>query len=403
MREATLLTPKVVASRTAFLDWETQPSSFKHYPHFCQRIALDNYPTLEWIGEIRTLTHTQKIFNKPYYRLNVPSAGNLHPIELYVQLRNIAGVLSGIYQVDPLSNTLVMIQEIASEGLEPYVGLDHRFKGVLLFFTLVPFRSGWKYGMRGGRYLYLDLGHAVGGLMGVVHHYGKTFYPVTPQEPSALNGRLGMGEDEYVAAVYAIGALSDKTVKPLASSVMRVSPCDYMQRNEPLQAWVASQKLYTSLHPHYGAWWTKQSNSTRRSAREFYPKAFEEEILTTLLQMRSVALEIIPIVLLAQTHPCGVYREGQCCEEGNFTAEMVHLLLDQRFVARATMVMLIFAQAFTAHAHSEAGLFAHELYSFGEHQGIGCSGIGAFYDELALRWSPRPLLYAVVLGGKHDH
>jgi len=400
MREATVLTPKGVASRTTFLDWETQPSPFKHYPSFCHRIALENHPTLGWIGEIRTLTHTQKIFNKPYYRLNVPSAGNLHPIELYVQLRNVSGVLSGIYHLDTHANSLVLIEEIASEGLEPYVGLENRLYGALLFFTLVPFRSGWKYGMRGGRYLYLDLGHAVGGLMGVAHHYGKDFYPVTPQEPSVLNGRLGMGEEEYVAAVYAIGTLSDKTVQPLASPVMRVSPCDYTLENEPLHAWVASQKLYTSLHPHYGKWWTKQSNSTRRSSREFSPKAFGETILTTLLQMHSDTLEIIPIVLVAQTHPCGVYRAGVCCEEGNFTAEIVHLLLDQRFIARANVVILLFAQNFTAHAHSDAGVFAHELYSFGEHHGIGCSGIGAFYDELAVRWSPRPLLYAVALGEK---
>jgi len=45
-------------------------------------------------------------------------------------------------------------------------------------------------------------------------------------------------------------------------------------------------------------------------------------------------------------------------------------------------------------------MYAQELYLACEHLGVGCSGIGAFYDNEAVRWSDNPLLYAVAIGGK---
>ena len=55
-------------------------------------------------------------------RLNVPSAGNLHPVELYVQIRGIKGIISGIYHIDALEERLVLLREIERDGLETYVG-----------------------------------------------------------------------------------------------------------------------------------------------------------------------------------------------------------------------------------------------------------------------------------------
>lgn len=67
------------------------------------------------------------------------------------------------------------------------------------------------------------------------------------------------------------------------------------------------------------------------------------------------------------------------------------------------MVVLIFAENFCAQTHIEAGIYAQELYTSCEHHNVGCSGIGAFYDDEALRWSTRALLYAVAIGGKNDY
>ncbi|HEX5670879.1 MAG TPA: hypothetical protein VFX66_05020, partial [Sulfuricurvum sp.] len=110
MREDTLLTPLKVAQKTTFIEWDSQPSLFKHYPNFCYRLSLHNVPTLTWIAHLRCVTALRAVAQKPYYQLNVPSAGNLQPLEIYIQVRNVEGVLCGIYHLDVLSEQLVLIQ-----------------------------------------------------------------------------------------------------------------------------------------------------------------------------------------------------------------------------------------------------------------------------------------------------
>jgi hypothetical protein len=97
--DQTVLTPLKVARSVSFIDWRTQPEQFKSYPDFLFRYPFNEIDALKVIEYARCITDYQIIGGKPYYRLNTPSAGNLHPIELYVQIRGIKGVISGIYHV----------------------------------------------------------------------------------------------------------------------------------------------------------------------------------------------------------------------------------------------------------------------------------------------------------------
>lgn len=399
MREQTLLTREWVAAKQTFLDWDAQPAMFKHYPHFCYRVRLSDHPSLAWLRETRAITDEHTVALKPYRRLNVPSAGNLHPIELYVQIRNITGLLSGIYHYDVLHEELVMIREIAGEGIEPYVGLDKRFSGVIVMISLVPFRSSWKYGLRAWRYLYLDLGHQINALCASVEYFGLkcTKWPVTQE----LNTIMGLGEDEVIGAVYGIGELGERTVKTLSQPLMRVQPTDYTEPLAALRENLADEEIYTQIPQPIRYEDFIPLNHTRRSAREFIPDTMSDEAIRELMLIRpSDSLEIIPFVFQAHAMQRGLYRNGECAVSGDFNSEIVHLLLDQRFISGSNMVVLIFAESFCAQSHIEAGIYAQELYRMCEHHNVGCSGIGAFYDEEALRWSERALIYAVAIGGK---
>lgn len=401
VREQTLLTPEWVAQKTTFLDWDSQPSSFKHYPHFCYRTPLRDHPSLQWLMETRGITSEQMVAQKPYYRLNVPSAGNLHPIEIYVQIRNIAGLLSGLYHLEVLTQELVLITEIGAAGIEPYLGLEHRFNGVIVMMSLVPFRSSWKYGLRAWRYLYLDLGHQIGALSSSVRYFGLNLTKMFTQDTDALNRVMGMGEDERIVAVYGVGERSTRLAKRLEEPLMRVQPTDYTIRDSLLLHNIKAVSLYCEI-PNSTHWDDFLAlNRTRRSARGFNADAMSDTVILELMGIKAHAsLEIIPILLQAHTMHCGVYRNGHCSEEGRFVFEAVHLLLEQRFIAGANMVLLIYAEDFSAHSHIQAGRYGQELYLACEHLGVGCSGIGAFYDNEAVRWSDNPLLYAVAIGGK---
>ncbi|MDD4884269.1 hypothetical protein [Sulfuricurvum sp.] len=397
MRESTSLTPLKVAQKTTFLEWDSQPSLFKHYPAFCYRI--DENPTLEWLFHVRSVTSSVMIGKKTYHRFNVPSAGNLHPIEMYVQIRNIAGVLDGIYHVDPLNRQIVLIREIERDGIERAIGLENRFNGFIVMFSLVPFRSFWKYGLRAWRYCYLDLGHQIGALCAVAHHFGLAATKLSDIQHHLLNLQMGMGEDEFIAAVYPFGESGKKPATALETESMRVSPCDYTQRERVLSDAIVSEVPYTRCIPE--TIWNGSISCSRRSAREFYPPAMEDDVLAQIVDTEhETSLEVVHIVLQAQTMQCGVYRNGVCTQVGNYSAEMVHLLLEQRFIAGASVISLIFGRSFDAVTHIEAGKYAHKLYLISEESNAGCSGIGAFYDDEALCWSANPLLYAVAIGGK---
>jgi SagB-type dehydrogenase family enzyme len=399
VREQTLLTREWVENKQTYLDWDSQPTSFKHYPHFCYRIKLSDFPSLQWLEETRCITDKAIVAQRAYYRLNVPSAGNLHPIEIYVQLRNMEGILSGIYHLDAVHRELVMIAEIAGEGVEPYLGLTSRFEGALVMISLVPFRSSWKYALRAWRYLYLDLGHQIGALGLSAEHFGVKLTKMSPTQP--LNKIMGMSEDEMIAAVYGIGELSARSVRALKKSLMRVHPTDYSESDEILGRELVENPPYTALPvmEKYGDF--LKLNATRRSGREFNATRMSDEVMKILLNRTSPSgLEIISLVLQAQYMYLGVYRSGVCTEKGEFVSECVRLLLDQRFISGANMVLFIHAENFCASSHIEAGIVAQELYMVCESHNVTCSGIGAFYDNEATLWSKNPLLYAVAIGGK---
>ncbi len=401
VREQTILTPWSVANPNGFLDWESQPCSFKHYPHFCYRISLSNVPQLRWLKSLRSISEATSVAKKPYYRLNTPSAGNLHPIEIYLQIRNVEGVLSGIYHWDVLHEELVLIEEIASGGCEPYMGMEGRFSGCLLFFSLVPFRSFWKYGLRAWRYLYLDLGHQIGVLHGILKDEGKFPTKLSPIDTKTLQSVLGLGDDEVIGAVYALGEVSEKKSKALTVALMSVSPCDYIRRDSLLSASLADNEPYQSYFPQYGRYWSESINGSRRSARFFDPLVYDDAWCTEIFAIPTPpSLEIVHIVFRAHSMHLGIYKDGECIEEGNFIAEIVHLLLDQRFLAHASMVSLIFSDRFDSSTHIEAGIIAQEYYTLAQQMNAGCSGIGAFFDDLAKRWSKGSLHYAVAIGGK---
>lgn len=83
--EESSLTPLRVAKLSGYRDSSSQPSMFKHYPDFLFRYKYEENPLLQIAELCRIVTSRFKSANQPYLQLNTPSAGNLHPVELYVQ------------------------------------------------------------------------------------------------------------------------------------------------------------------------------------------------------------------------------------------------------------------------------------------------------------------------------
>lgn len=89
-----------------------------------------------------------------------PSSGNLHPTEVYLLARGVAGLDDGLYHYAPQVHALERRAVPAASVADGATGRARLIVG----FSSIHWREAWKYGERAFRYCQLDLGHAVGAL-----------------------------------------------------------------------------------------------------------------------------------------------------------------------------------------------------------------------------------------------
>lgn len=383
--EPTSLTPMRVARESGYLDWSWQPSLFKHYPDFLFSYNYSEIEALHLVELARMISATKEIAAKPYHQLTTPSAGNLHPVELYLQIRGVKGLLSGIYHVDAQKERVVLIQEIESDGLEASLGVEGSLQGMIFVITTVPFRAEWKYKGRAIRYCYLDVGHQIATLASSAKLYEKNLTILSNFDKAALNELMGFKKEESVSAVAYIGEIRKRDISRLKESLMYVAPTEYSELTQTLAHNIAQAQLFQSQRVEIEAPIQEQEIFQRRSARFFDRQGrLDKESLEYFMEYASSLQSSLScyIVLLSDKHKKrGIYLKNQLIKEGDFTETISKLLVDQRFVKNADMIFVVTSHSFSANSLMNAAIFVHNLYMLAQTKELGCSGIGAFYDK----------------------
>jgi SagB-type dehydrogenase family enzyme len=401
--EHTSLTPLRAARESGYIDWASQPAMFKHYPEFLYRLSLSSHEALKVIEFSRKITLQTTRGNKPYYQLNTPSAGNLHPIELYVQIRGVKGVISGVYHVDVLSNSLVLIREVDKEGIEPSVGMSEKFNGIIFIVSSVPYRSEWKYGERAFRYCYLDAGHQIGAIQAAANFCGQSVTILSEFDVHSLNTQMGFLSQEFSCGVLAIGSLTNKAVDRIKSPLMQVAPMDYCESTDYIATEILEQGVYSAFVDEKNLAVDEKAILQRRSARQFFKikitKTKFEHFMQSIAQMKSLQSWHV-VVLQDDSMEAGVYQNGSLTKRGHFTKEMVDLLVNQNFVSSASMIVVITSENFNANELMNAGERVHQLSIEAQMRGVGLSGIGAFYDKKIQSFleTKESILYVCAIG-----
>ncbi len=92
-----------------------------------------------------------------------PSAGAIHPIDIYIAVQKVAGLPVGIWRYYPNSHMLELIEEgpnlIGALGKACMMQPGVLRAPVLFCFVATPYRTAWKYGVRGYRDIFLDADH----------------------------------------------------------------------------------------------------------------------------------------------------------------------------------------------------------------------------------------------------
>ncbi len=124
----------------------------------------------------------------PIWFRSAMSAGNLHPVEVYV-------VGADVQHYQPLAHALVPVRR----GVNVC-------DGVVLVLTGIPFRTCWKYGERGWRHLWWDAGALLANLLAVADSHGLSVHVMTGFPDAAVAGLVGVdGIDEVPLAVVRLG------------------------------------------------------------------------------------------------------------------------------------------------------------------------------------------------------
>jgi SagB-type dehydrogenase family enzyme len=96
----------------------------------------------------------------------VPSGGALYPLELTVAAQRVEGLVPGLYHFDPLDDTLEQLRTgtMPTAAATPFADAVAGAAAVIVV-SGVFWRSRFKYGLRGYRFVLLEAGHVVQNLL----------------------------------------------------------------------------------------------------------------------------------------------------------------------------------------------------------------------------------------------
>lgn len=137
-----------------------------------------------------------------YFRTAM-SAGNLHPIEVYVVAGDgaVDGLDAGVYHFSPLEFALTPLRD----G-------DHRDAAdvdapAAIVLTGIPWRTTWKYGERGWRHLYWDAGTMLANILATADAHGMDHETMLGFDDETVAGLLGIdGVSEMPLALVFLGS-----------------------------------------------------------------------------------------------------------------------------------------------------------------------------------------------------
>jgi len=410
-----------------------------------------------------TLTSQTRHPGGMFYFRSAASAGALYPTEIYVLSNGVKDLDDGLYHFSIKEHALVKLRKGSLlSAAKKFIG-DRDMKDVPLtfFLTAIFFRSAWKYRDRSYRYHLLDAGHVLENLDLSFRALGLTSESTFDFDDRSVNRLLGLDENREAAlAVCCLkgkrnsgGTFEAVAIEDLPETVKaasRVSPREFdtseVRRVHKAGYDTMFRKPDSNLYHALGL--VPESRVSipptsapdvdipypeavfrRRSSRNFVAETLPITHLDALLRVLSATAcgglhQYFPSIcngFLAshiESLEDGFYLMDDLTKglglvkSGAFTDVMSHICLDQQWMASASLHFLFMADIILLerswgprgyrYAMMTAGLMGERLYLAASALGLGCCGIGAFYDGeasdlLGLNASSR-VLYVVSLG-----
>ncbi len=410
------------------------------------------------------ITAESKFSRGIYYYRSAASAGALYPVEIYVMIKNAEGSDDGVYHYNLMNHSLTTLREgDFSEYVGSTVSPQSKMEPIVSFIlSSIFFRSSWKYRDRAYRYHLLDTGHVMENLILALNSLSMPFNIFYDFDDAKINKLIGVDEfREAALSIISIAGMENqnKDIQPavndqpdniLDASITSGRDIDYPSIREihetgkipphrevinnsppesplPTQAWITIEDSNNSenniLYP--------ECLFRRRSRRNFINKNIDRNdfmaILDTISGSSQISHgnlsghELLNIAFFAEkidNISPGLYaidrtqRRFGVIQEGIFGEKIAHTCLNQEWLKNAGLHFIFtcnideldkkYGPRGYRYAMMNAGKIGQLLYITATSLGLGCCGIGAFYDDEAMNLldldGDSRLLYLVAVG-----
>ena len=181
------------------------------------RIYTQETMTLEELSFLIWATQGVKgIRGKSYATLRtVPCGGARHEFETYLIIRKIEGMNPGAYHYLPMEHALEYlhpvdnIEQTISDSLSEQIWASKA--NVVFYYSMVPYRAEWRYGIYAHRITLMDAGHIGQNLYLACTGLGLGCCAIGAFSHELSNAIFGLdGEEEYIVYTFPVGTIRDK-------------------------------------------------------------------------------------------------------------------------------------------------------------------------------------------------
>lgn len=142
----------------------------------------------------------------------VPSGGARHPFETYLMIRKVDGLKSGAYHYLPMEHSLEFLHEVEDMDEQINASLCEQSwaakANVLFYWSMVPYRAEWRYGIYTHRVALMDAGHMAENLYLACTGIGLGCCAIGAFRDELCNRLFTLdGEEEFILYVVPVGTV----------------------------------------------------------------------------------------------------------------------------------------------------------------------------------------------------
>ncbi|MGA5691421.1 SagB/ThcOx family dehydrogenase [Cytobacillus pseudoceanisediminis] len=353
--------------------------------------------------------------HQPELLRSVPSAGGCYPIDIYLLIRSVKGFPPGVYYYSPIENGLYFVSEqndfttLDLTLIELDKELDIHF-----IFTISPWRSCWKYSYRGYKYSLIDAGHVMFNVKVILDSLKIDHHIYTQVNPQPVRTFLDINDEEVPIGIisFNISEEQDQSIEvapPLNSGSCLVDSkhiphlFDWgpiyafeqlsIPNSKPSKDWLCSSKT----SPTFDYDTLLKLLTTRRSSSSFERTYISKDSLEFVLSgmyKSELPFNIYCVVHSVQNMIPGIYKyeDGFKLLKGDELRESSWEICFNQEIVKNSSIVLYFSSKFEGINDKEnaalfkkylieAGFIGQLCYILANHQGLGVSSIGGFYDD----------------------